>query len=102
MRVWYNTLHLFQSHPKTNMKLHKNFQAFHNQWLSENVSRDQGHIADDWFNGKATEAEDFLPCLTTKDSGRSGGLNINRYSVVYTKDLKEGPATLPPKTTTAS
>jgi len=91
-----------QSHPKTNMKLHKNFQAFHNQWLSENVSRDQGHIADDWFNGKATEAEDFLPCLTTKDSGRSGGLNINRYSVVYTKDLKEGPATLPPKTTTAS
>lgn len=76
------------------MKLHEAFKKYHDTWLHENTTRDQCHQSDEWFLGKASN-EGFLPCLTTKDTGRVSGLNVNKYSVVYTKDLKQGPVVCP-------
>ena len=78
------------------MKLHDLYTNTHSSWLHENTTRDQCHQTDEWFMGK-TLADDFIPCLTTKDTVSVTGLNINKYSVIYTKDLKPGvlPAVKP-------
>lgn len=74
------------------MKLHNLYENTHSNWLHENATREQCHQTEEWFVGKAL-TEDFTPCLTTKDTVRLTGLNVNKYSVIYTKDLKQGAST---------
>merc|ERR1712048_869324 len=87
-----------KTHPKINLKLHNAFESHHSSWLLENTTRDQCHQTEEWLLGK-TMSDNFLPCLTTKDSGRVGGMTVNRYSVVYTKDLNKGPVVSPKPST---
>lgn len=103
MRFSYTNIFLqnftLQTHPKVNLKLHNQFENIHSSWLHENTTRDQCHQTEEWLLGKGTSSatENFLPCLTTKDSGRVGGMTVNRYSVVYTKDLNKVPSVTSPK-----
>jgi len=76
------------SFPNTNKKLHEIYATIHSSWIHENTTRDQCHQADDWLIGKAS-SEEMLPCTTSKDSYKYGGININKYSVVYNKDAKQ-------------
>lgn len=81
-----------ESHPKINVQLHATYSNVHSAWLLENTTRDQCRQTEEWLNGKS-DVEEMLPCLTTKASSKNGGISVNKYSVVYTKDLKQGLAT---------
>ncbi|XP_065661588.1 paired amphipathic helix protein Sin3a isoform X2 [Hydra vulgaris] len=78
-----------KSHPSINMRLHSIYKTSHEAWLHENTTRDQCHQTELWFTGK-DGSEDMMSCITTKDVFKHGGININKYSVIYTKDSKNG------------